>query len=267
MQRRRLPGGRPALFICDVDSDFCEAASLHFRDCVGVEVVRGRLEEVPEVDCIVWPGNCQALCASGLDRALAGGLGGGILERVRGDFAKAFGEEGAPLGTAVLVELEDATCRLRYVVFTVVFPRRHDGPRLAMLGVLRAVQRHNAAAASKEQPPGVENKGAVASPPAAIAAFACPGLGTFAGCPDVESTAAAMAAAFRAFAGLCGEGEAEEVGCIAGGAARDVGGSGGSSGGSGSCGRPPLGTSLSQSLASSSAAPAHLRAGVQPSSA
>uniref|UniRef100_A0A7S0AIL7 Uncharacterized protein n=1 Tax=Pyrodinium bahamense TaxID=73915 RepID=A0A7S0AIL7_9DINO len=159
------------IVICDVDGGFCDAARLHFGRREGLEVVQGRLEDLPRMDCIVWPGNSHAVPTSGLDTALSRLAGPGVLQRVRALLAADFGDEGAPAGTAWLVAADGAghcspeadgasSGPPHCVVYTVVFPRSRDGPRLAMHGALEAMARHN----------GEAQHGALPEPPAPASA-------------------------------------------------------------------------------------------------
>eukprot|EP00444_Apocalathium_aciculiferum_P008693 CAMPEP_0183415732 /NCGR_PEP_ID=MMETSP0370-20130417/23303_1 /TAXON_ID=268820 /ORGANISM="Peridinium aciculiferum, Strain PAER-2" /LENGTH=272 /DNA_ID=CAMNT_0025599191 /DNA_START=27 /DNA_END=841 /DNA_ORIENTATION=- len=237
------------LLICDADEQFCDAARRHFSGQEHVEVTHGRLEDLPgDVDCVVWPGNCQALPASRLDAALAALLGAATLEHARARILDEFGDDGCPIGTTFLLPTA-ASSRASQAdsrpppcaAFVAVFPRCREGPGLAMRGVLEAVARYNDAALAEASAAAavpmaggrskVGGSSASAAAPreelsighvlglslgggglpelAPISCVACPGLGTFTGSPDADEVAAGMAAAAARVGAI---GHAQETG-------------------------------------------------------
>merc|ERR1711908_176361 len=110
-----------------------DAAQTRFR--LEVEVIHGSLEpQLEQADGIVWPCNCHAISASGIDRVLCRELGEDTLasarEKIMADFDR---EDGAPLGTVFRLPLSGHGTRC--ALFAVVFPRRADAPTLAMHSV------------------------------------------------------------------------------------------------------------------------------------
>lgn len=192
------------LVICDLDESFCEAARRSFVGHSNVEIRCERLEEVRGVDCAIWPGNSQGLPTSGLDRALSHFLGIDVLDQVRAWITSTFGEEGCPIGSALLVDMSVDNASVghpRSVAYVAVFPRCRDGPELAMLGAMRAIAEHNALAvdaAADREPSKVKGGGhKYGRPLDQIRSIVCPGLGTFTGCPHAEEAAEQMVTAWQ----------------------------------------------------------------------
>lgn len=221
------PAGLPQrLVICDVDPAFCEAASRCFAGQQGVVVANGRLEQARGVDCLVWPGNCLGLPRSGLDRALSHFFGASVLEQVQAWIGSEFGEDGCPIGAALLVDLESVRSAAespRCVVFVAVFPRCRDGPELAMQGAMQAIAQHNAHVADAASGGARSKLGGArltdgGRPGAEIRSAVCPGLGTFTGCQHAEEVAEQMAAMCRGLGRNAGCGAAGGGGSGAGSA-------------------------------------------------
>lgn len=194
------------LIICDLDENFTESAC-QFFSALDVQICHGPVEAQKGIDCIVWPGNAQALCVSGLDKTVTEWFGSSVLEGVRNQIYRQFGEEGAPIGWTHLVEvqksneMQKSASNVKYLVYAVVFPRSVDGPRKTMFNALDAVAQYNLFVRSSQTSPGKNSVPEETSMDRTISCVICPGLGTFRGLPETSEVAALMASGVQEFIG------------------------------------------------------------------
>jgi O-acetyl-ADP-ribose deacetylase (regulator of RNase III) len=151
----------PRLVLVDPNESLCMAWRDTFGDLEGVEVVRGRFEDLPAFDCMVSPANSFGLMDGGVDAAITACFGVDLMKRVQARIiADCWGEQ--PVGTCMMVPtLHPGHPWLAHAP-TMRAPmdiRGTDNVYQAMLAVFQAVLTANGAGAG-------------------IRVLACPGLGT-----------------------------------------------------------------------------------------
>ncbi len=171
------------LILVDPSADLCAAWREFFADLPGVDVVRGRFEELPAFDCMVSPANSFGLMDGGVDAAIIRFFGDDLMDRVQQCILDDFlGEQ--PVGTSIIVETGHPQHPFLAHTPTMRIPMdiaHTDHVYLAMGAMLLAVRRHNRAAERK------------------IDCVACPGLGTGTGHVPARQAARQMALAYRNF--------------------------------------------------------------------
>ena len=96
----------PAIYLLDRSLGMVEAWQDEFAGIHGVTPVLGEfsrfLDEHPEIDCVVSPGNAYGIMDGGYDRAITMRYGEGLMHKVqRAIIERWFGEQ--PIGTSISV--------------------------------------------------------------------------------------------------------------------------------------------------------------------
>jgi O-acetyl-ADP-ribose deacetylase (regulator of RNase III) len=173
------------IWLVHPDTEACDAFRDRFDGLPGVHVVRARLEDLEPHDCFVTAGNAFGIMTAGIDAAVVGRLGVGVMRAVQSTIVDEFlGEQ--PVGTAFVLRTGDASIPHLCHAPTMRVPgsiERSDKVYSATWAALVAMHRFNGAAA-----PAV---------PIRTAAF--PAFGTGFGGVTYDEAARQMAVAYRHF--------------------------------------------------------------------
>ncbi len=170
-----------SIWLVHPEAGMCDAFADRFAGLPGVRVVRGRFEDLEPHDCFVTAGNAFGLMTAGIDAAVVGRFGSGLMERVQNRILDEYmGEQ--PVGTAFVVATDDP--KLPFVVHapTMRVPGSIAGTDkvyAATWAALLAVQAHNVSGDHK------------------IVTVALPAMGTGFGGVPFSDAARQMAAAYR----------------------------------------------------------------------
>ncbi len=164
-------------------SSLCEALEKRFSQLPNVDVVTGKLENLPTFDCMVSAANSFGLMDGGVDAAIIKFFGYDLQERVQKRIIDEYlGEQ--PVGTSFIVETNHPTHPFIAHTPTMRVPMdiaHTDNVYLAMWAMLLAVRKHNRCTEQK------------------IKTVACPGLGTATGHVPYNQAARQMALAYEHF--------------------------------------------------------------------
>jgi O-acetyl-ADP-ribose deacetylase (regulator of RNase III) len=173
--------GLERLILVDPLAPVCAEWRVAFQAYPEVEVVPGRIEDLPEYDCVVAAGNSYGLMDGGIDLAIEGrfpGVESLVQQRIRDDY---HGYQ--PVGTCLLIPTGEPEHPWVAHAPTMRVPGPLVGPATtqihsAMWAALCAVEHHNRDSNRK------------------IAVLACPGLGTLHGRVPPDRAARLMALAY-----------------------------------------------------------------------
>ena len=159
----------------------CEAFRARFDRIPGVEVIRGRFEDLPPHDCFVTAGNSYGLMTAGIDAAVIRRFGESFMERIQHRIMNQFlGEQ--PIGTAFVLPTNDPSLPFIAHAPTMRTPGNIEGTDKiysATFAALLAIHAHNQMAEEK----------------ISVAAF--PAMGTGFGGVAFGEAARQMAVAYR----------------------------------------------------------------------
>lgn len=164
-------------------AEMCGAFTRRFAGFPGVQIFRGRFEDLPPHDCFVTAGNSFGIMTAGIDAAVVHRFGEPLMQRVQDRVLNEyFGEQ--PVGTAFIVPTNDEAIPFVCHAPTMRVPGAIDGTDkvyCATWAALLAIQAHNIAGLSR------------------IGTAAFPAMGAGFGGVPFDEVARQMAAAWRHF--------------------------------------------------------------------